>query len=74
MLRLTNLSTTLTPEQIEKLFVGTAIARARLQMLLRGQLAVAVQLLSVAAPCEAAPRRRVTHVVGGGGTSCTMVF
>lgn len=76
MLRLTNLCTALTPEQIEKLFISTAIDSARFQMLLWGQLAVPVQLFSVAAPCKAVPRRRVTHVVGGGGggTSCTMVF
>lgn len=71
---LTNLCETLTPEQIQELFVGAAVARARVQMLLRGQLALAVQLLPVAAPREAVPRRRVTHVVGCGGTLCSMLF
>lgn len=72
---LTNLCIALTPEEIQELFVGTAVACARFQMLLRRHLAFAVQLLSVAAPRKAVPRRRVAHVVGcRGGTLCSMLF
>lgn len=72
---LTNSCETLTPEQIEELFIGTAIASARLQMFLRGQLAFSVQLrlLPVATPCKAVPRRRIAHVVDGAAL-CTKFF